>query len=294
MFVLQSVSRSGEDCLLILSENRISMMLKRSDGSVRDFSWLGYTMVADLSPDGRSVLFFDGGATEKTAGAWIRPLEGGDAVPLGAGEPWHFSPDGHWFVSSTRARAGPPQIDLVPVGAGSRRSLTAPPADFSEPSFAGSDAILCVRSYAGKQEIWRLETSGGKGRSLGVEGCGQPMASPSLREFLCLGGKERDALLVYPISGGTGRRLYDLSGRTQLRSARWDETGDRIFAVTAERRLLTLDVRSGALLHEETLALPDVGVYGVFYRAALSADGRTQAYSVARSSSGLYLCGGIR
>ena len=99
-----------------------------------------------------------------------------------------------------------------------------------------------------------------------------------------------------PTKGGPGLKLYELSEGRDFVYARWNAAGDRIFAVTRDRRLLTLDSSTGALLREEAIGLAgtDVGGQGRLLTAALDASGETRAYSILRASSDLYLASGIR
>ena len=75
--------------------------------------------------------------------------------------------------------------------------------------------------------------------------------------------------------------------------ARWNALGDRIFAVTTDRRLLTLDASTGAVLREQQVPLRE-GIGGEsLLAAACSPDGATQAYSISYTSSRLYLGRGM-
>jgi hypothetical protein len=121
-----------------------------------------------------------------------------------------------------------------------------------------------------------------------------PVASPSGSSFLCLNGERKRSLFLYPIKSGPGRKLYELPNDGDFIYARWNGSGDRIFGVTRNRRLLTLDSSTGTLLREE--AIPFAGPTGQarFIAAALDAEGATRAYSILRTSSDLYLASGIR
>jgi serine/threonine protein kinase len=288
-FSLQDVSEAG--VLFVSSSGGTNLFVRASDGVPRDFSWLGSTLVADVSPDGQSVLFLDGGATEKTLGTWVRPLDGGEALRIADGDPGKFSPDGRWVVTSSRPVSGPSQLILVPMGAGPAVQLTNSPAAHSNPSFAGAATILFVRSEAGRSEIWRMQTDGSGSRSLGAAGCDSPAADPSGTWFLCRGGPDGKALLLYPMTGGAGRKLHELGAGPVFIYARWNVSGNRIFAVTSDRRLLTLDSSTGALLRSEEVPLREGS--GSLLSAALTPDAGIQAYSISHFSSRLYLSRGF-
>jgi serine/threonine protein kinase len=292
VFVLQSVSPSGERSLLASNEDRTTLTIRKKGASPRDRSWFNWTLVSDLSPDGKSVLFFDAGPTEKSSGTWQRPLEGGDAIALGNMLFGRYSPDGRWVVGVTPAQ--PPQVVLVPVGAGSSRQLTSPPYIHATPSFATPSTILFVRSgNKGSSEIWSMNADGSGAHALGARDCGLPTANAEATAFLCIGGDWNGAIFTHSFQGGTGRKIFELPEHGVLRYARWSERGERIFAVAADGRLLTLD-GAGKLLSETSLPQPESSENSRILTAALSSDAATQAYSVSRFSSGLFLMGGLR
>lgn len=296
-FTLQSVSASG-DLLLTSEQEAVGLTVRQGAEDPHDLSWLGWTLIGDISPDGKTALFYDRGPTEKTSGVWIRPLAGGDATRLGAGLPGRFSPDGRSIVAVTRPVSGAAQLSLIPVDAGGARLLPTPGGDVSVPSFAGPNTVLFVRSEKGISEVWTMQTDGSGARSLGAAGCGMPTASPSGSSFLCLEGRPRRSLSIHPIKGGPGLKLYELpdSSEREFIYARWNAAGDRIFAVTRDRRLLTLDSSTGTLLREEAIGLGGTTLsgQGLLLTAALDASGETRAYSIVRASSDLYLASGIR
>src|SRR5262249_53807395 len=120
-FTLQSVSASGDRLLLTSQQEAIGMTVRHGAEDPHDLSWLGWTLISDISPDGKTVLFYDRGPTEKTSGIWIRSLAGGDATRLGEGYPGKFSPDGRSVVGVTRSAAAASRLVLVPVEAGGVR-----------------------------------------------------------------------------------------------------------------------------------------------------------------------------
>jgi predicted Ser/Thr protein kinase len=290
-FILQSLSADGERCLLVSNADRISMTVRQAGSPPRDLSWLRWTFVADLSPDGRSVLFFDTGASAKTAGLWTRPLEGGDAGRVSDGETGRFSPDGRLVVSTM---GEPPQLVLTPLGGGNRQTLTAGEARHSAPAFAGPTTVLFVRSEKDKSSVFRIETDGTGARSLGAEGCDLPAADAKGERFLCVGGERNGTLFVHPMDGGPGRTVYELPRGGRFRYARWSTKGDVIYAVTADREFLTLHVGSGKVRSRETLPVPGTESYDTLFSASFNGDATVQAYSVARFSAGLYLGEGLR
>ncbi len=292
-FLLQDVSESG--CLFVASSEETDLILKRGDAEPSDFSWLGSTLVTDISPDGRSILFLDGDPSTGTIGAWVRPLDGSEAIRIGDGDPGKFSPDGRWVVATSRIRSGLPQLILLPVSGGKARSLTSSAtAGYFDPSFLGADQLLFVRAEGGLREVGRMKIDGTGAEALGVTGCDRPVADPSQTRLLCRAEPDRDALMLYGLAPrGPGRRLYALPAGGTFAYARWSARGDRIFAVTHDRRFLTLDSSTGEVLREQEVPLRE-GIAGEsLMSAACGPDGATQAYSISYTSSRLYLGRGM-
>ncbi len=290
---LQDVSSSGTHCLLVSSAGGVALFIRRSGGLPKDLTWLGSSLITDISPDGSSLLFEDSGAGETSHGTWMRPVDGGDAVRLGTVALGRFSPDERSIIALTHQLSGPQQLVLIPVGPGTTRQLTSSQASHSTPSFAGPDTILFVRSEAGRSEVWRMATDGTNARSLGAEGCEMPSASPSGLSFLCRGGETKGALYVFPMSKGTGRKLFELPPGKTINYARWNGSGEQVFAVTRDLRFLTIEASSGRVLASESVNLGDAVGSDALIGAAFSADATIQAYSFDRFSSGLYLADGL-
>ena len=99
-------------------------MIWSSGGDERDLSWLDWSTVADLSADGKTVLFYEWGEGVGAAPiVYARNVDGSDAVRLGAGKALALSPDGRWALALQET--SPPQLVLLPTGAGESRPLPA-------------------------------------------------------------------------------------------------------------------------------------------------------------------------
>ena len=289
-FILSDISETGQ-LLLVSSSGGMTLQLVTPGAPPRDYTWLGFTFVADVAPDGKSVLFMDGGATGRNSGLWVRPLNGDDASRLTDGDPGKFSPDGKWVVTTSQTISGPSQLVLVPAAGGDARPVTSSAATHTEPSFLDSHTLLFVQSEGDRREVWRIDTDGTGARSLGAPGCGSPVADPTGRTFLCVGGATRNAISIHPVDGGAARPIIALPLGVMFLYARWDTSGKEILAVTNDRRFLTLSPASGKILRTETVPQGPAG--GTLLSAAFSADAKIRAYSTSYVSSRLYLCRGL-
>ncbi len=89
----------------------------------QDFSWLDYSFPAELSADGKRLLFDEegvgGGANYSV---YLRKTAEDSAVRLGDGESVTLSPDGKWVLALTMS--SPAQLILLPSGAGDAQQIT--------------------------------------------------------------------------------------------------------------------------------------------------------------------------
>jgi Tol biopolymer transport system component len=121
---LQEISRNGR--VLLLQANPRGRIMFQPPGAAteRDLSWFDWSTVADISSDGRKLLFYEWG--EGVAGnptVYLRDTGGGDAIRLGEGRALALSPDGRWALAF---QAGPPSaLVLLPTGAGEEKRLPA-------------------------------------------------------------------------------------------------------------------------------------------------------------------------
>lgn len=97
------------------------------ESAERDLSWFDFSVVQDLSADGRTMLFTEG--TEEGGGSagnavYIRKLDASSSPAVRIGEGWAFrlSPDGRWAIGNIGLPTSP-RLILIPTGAGETRAL---------------------------------------------------------------------------------------------------------------------------------------------------------------------------
>jgi eukaryotic-like serine/threonine-protein kinase len=121
-FALHDVARDGS--VLLAHDDRRRGMIEVAAGekAERDLSLFDISLPADLSADGKTVLFWEGGlAGGENYSAYLRGTDGSPAVRLGDGEPFALSPDGKWALSTKPT--SPSQLFLLPTGAGESKPL---------------------------------------------------------------------------------------------------------------------------------------------------------------------------
>jgi serine/threonine protein kinase len=122
---LHDVSRDGR--ILLSRESWRSGLQFRGpgDGKERDFSWLDYATLRDLSADGTQITFDDwGSAAGASSLAYLRKTDGSAAIKLG---PWYLpvlSPDGTKVLAQAASSvSGDASLTLLPTGVGETQTL---------------------------------------------------------------------------------------------------------------------------------------------------------------------------
>src|SRR5262249_2219164 len=93
------------------------------EGSEKNLSWFDWTIVSDVSRDGKNVVFFESGeGVGANYSVFMRAVDGSSAVRLGSGSFPALSPDGNWVAAITNT--SPLQVELLPTGTGQSRQIT--------------------------------------------------------------------------------------------------------------------------------------------------------------------------
>ncbi|HEV8267142.1 MAG TPA: WD40 repeat domain-containing serine/threonine protein kinase, partial [Thermoanaerobaculia bacterium] len=146
---LHDISPAGQ-VLLTRDAMRVGILaLPPGETRERDLSWLEYSIAADLSADGKTLLFQEAGeAAGANYAVCIRKTDGSPVVRLGDGAAFSLSPDGKWAISNLPAKNEP--FVLLPTAAGAPKTLQHKGiVSVSAASwFPAGDAIL----FAGKEE----------------------------------------------------------------------------------------------------------------------------------------------
>jgi serine/threonine protein kinase/Tol biopolymer transport system component len=130
--IMFDVWRDGR-VLLARSDRRREIMAVTGDTTKeRNLSWLDYSYPADLSTDGKTLLFDEegigggvqyGAAQDLTYAVYIRNTDGTPAVRLGEGGAVALSPDRKSVIVQTPSATE--QLRLLPTGAGEAQPLTS-------------------------------------------------------------------------------------------------------------------------------------------------------------------------
>ncbi len=269
-----------------------------------DLSWLDYSYPADMSADGKTLLFDEEGvggamAHSKTGGlsyaVYIRKTDGSPAVLLGAGGAVALSPDGKWAIAQPQTT--PAQLILLPTGAGESRPLTNDQInhDWARwlPSgkqfvFTGNDSDHGVRFYV-------QDLVGGKPRPISPEGVNASafVVSPDGRFIAGIGPDQRGYL--YPVAGGEPQPVHGFPSGEQ--PIAWSADGHFLYTYRPGElptQISKLDINTGQHTPFKQLMPSDPAGVETIGPIMLTEDGKTCVYGYHRTLSDLYLVEGLK
>jgi len=299
---LLDVSRDRRVLLTRASWRRELVAFSTDQNKESDLSWLDYSYPADISEDGKTLLFDEEG---EAGGSWkgngfaysvyIRKTNGSPAVRLGEGTALALSPDQKWVIAQPLGT--PAQLVLLPTGAGESKLLTNDAIshnwarwfpDGTHLLFSGNEPNRGVRLYQQSRD-------GGKPQPMSPEGInGTSFAiSPDGQIVAGIGSDEKGYL--YPVAGGDPRPIPGFAPGEEIigwgTAARWlnvYQPGD------LPAKVYRLDVTTGQrTLWKQLIPSDPAGVEHVG-PILITHDGTTCVYGYHRTLSDLYLVEGMK
>ena len=291
---LQDLSPSGEVLLTGNNESTPVIGLVPGQTTERDLSWLSVVRITDLSSDGASFIFNDAGQGSGTNYAvYLRKTDGSPAVRLGDGHGHGRSPDGKWVISILLT---PPQIVLLPTGAGEARHLER----FGIEQYGygaawlpnGKGIVFVGREKGRPMRTFVQDLDGGQPRPVTPEGVTGYAVSPDGKLLLGRDTSEKKAL--YPLDGGEPRTVPGLEDEDKL--IRWTDSADSVFIYRDRERpirIYKLSLSTGRKeLVKEILPRDPAGLLGTV-TVLMTPDGKGFVYAFTRRLSDLYLVKGL-
>jgi dipeptidyl aminopeptidase/acylaminoacyl peptidase len=263
----------------------------------KELSWLDQSYVADVSADGRALLFTEYGASEQY-GVFFRKTASSPAVSLGDGAAMSLSPDGGTALA---IRFGPPpQVVLLPTGTGSPRTLSRGPLEayVSGAFFPDGARVLLWASEKGKGlRYWVQDLAGGAPRPVTPEGVSvQADANPITPDGKFVAASVNGApMALYPVEGGEPRPAAGVERGEQ--ALRFHVDGRLFVAKNVSPppiKVTLVDVVTGARTPARELQPDDLAGVGDASNVVVSPDGSAYAYSYLRTLSTVYLARGLK
>jgi eukaryotic-like serine/threonine-protein kinase len=300
---LQDISRDGRVLVTQPDFRQELLALPPGATSERDLTWLGLSVLADMSADGTRVLFSElalgGGAGEFV---YLRTTDGSPAVRLGEGSALSLSPDGKWALALQSSSS---RLVALPTGAGEPRDLTRPGMSYVVGSrgfaglslgtwFSDSRRVMFVgQEKGGPVRAFVQDIDGGNPRAIGPPSILGLSVSPDGSTLVAWSPDGPCAL--YQVDGGTATacRGFGIGDRP----VRWSADGRSLLGrhdKGSSVEVFAQDLATGRRKVLWNLTPADRGGVSSIGAIAVSPDGRSYAYSFFRNVSALYLVDGLK
>jgi DNA-binding winged helix-turn-helix (wHTH) protein/Tol biopolymer transport system component len=291
---LHDISRQGQ--VLVSRDTLRLVMWMGAAGQDReketDISWFDWSQPEEISPDGRYLLFTEGGeGGGREYGVYIRDLVGGTTTKLSDGEALAFLPDGKSVL--TMMPRENTHLNVVPVGAGQPRTIEGNGFAYQWAlPFPDGRKLLVVGGMPGKSvRLYTQSIDGGPLTLLTPEiFLDFPKISPDGTRIA--GATRNRKIAVIPATGGTPEFLpIDMMHI----AVKWSNDGNRLMIRAADHEgetlLEWLDLKTGKTTPWRKLRNPDGENMGIG-NASVSQDEKTYVYASKREISELFVVDG--
>jgi Tol biopolymer transport system component len=293
---LDDISRDGR--VLIAHHTLMGTMraLAAGESGERDLTWLDQPVPADISPDGKTVLFTETGeGGGKTSSVYLRSIDGSSPpARLGDGQALAFAPDGKSVLVGHPGSAD--RFSVLPTAAGEPKTIAL--TGFEVVDVAawlpdGKEFIFGGKETGKEWRIYRQGMSGGKPRPISPEGVRIPgfvtgPVTPDGRWFFGARGPGR--WFRFPIEGGEAVPIAGLAPGEF--PTRWASDRSLWVRRSTSGEVWRQDLVTGRRTAGRKIVPPDA-VLGV-RRLVMTPDGRSYVYGALRAHSVLYVVEGFR
>ncbi|HZR64113.1 MAG TPA: winged helix-turn-helix domain-containing protein [Terriglobales bacterium] len=263
----------------------------------RDLSWLDWSMSADLSRDGKMLLFGEEGENSGfTYQVGLRPTDGSSPVMLGEGTAESLSPDGKWALSIIP----PPDahVILLPLAAGTPRPLEKGAIQqyrFSRAEWLpDSQRIAFLAGEAGHgTRCYVQNVNGGAPRAFTPDGIVSCSASPD-GKILAVKSDGEGLLYKSAVEGAPEQEIKLNPGEAPIG---WTSDGGSIYLFDPRRNpptITRLELASGRRSPWKQLRLPASNTQMKGDEVVITPDGQSYAYTYSRHLSDLYVVKGLK
>ncbi len=296
----------GARLLDIAADGRVLLSIERQQPEIggidpasgkerRGLEWFDASLMGDILPDGRAVVFLEwGGPAGPLYLQVYRKLDGSAPVALGPGAQPRFSPDGTLVAGPLLTR--PPQVALNPIGTGESRRLPAGEITSLRTVewFPDGKHLLLTGAAEGQPlRTYEMDLDGGKPQPLGPA------------DFIGL-AVSPDGKRIAGRNASNGEAVVFNQGMQKLQAipgiepgevlAKWTEDGKALFAYSArpwEARIYRVETATGKRTLLQTVELREKAGSLDPIRLAYAERSKTYVYSSMRILGTLYVVEGL-
>jgi len=298
------IFKDGRVLLMRASWRRELIGMTDGDAKQHDLSWLDYTYPADLSGDGKTLLFDEeggGGSLDysKSGGlsyaVYVRKTDGAPAVLLGEGGAVALSPDGKSVIASTQD--SPSQLKLLTTGAGEAKDLTKGNINHSWAHwFPDGKRILVSGNEPGKGvKLYVSDLASAKSVAITPEGVNGTafVISPDSQWVAGIGPDQKGYL--YPAAGGEPRAIAGLDSGEQPITFSTDSRSLYVYQPgELPAKVFRLDLQTGQRTLWRQLMPSDPAGVETIGPILMTPDAKTCVFGYHRMLADLYLVEGLK
>ncbi len=295
---LHDIARDGRVLLTRFNLPVDTFGLPPGETKERDLSWLNAAAPRSFSADGKTFVFeYFGPGSGPNYSAYLGHTDGSPAVLLGEGTPLALSPDGKWVITTIST---PPQIVLLPTGAGNMRRLERGSIEqygLGACWFPDGKRILFTGREPGKgKRAYIQDIDSGGPRPVTPDGVGTTIpALVSPDGNFVLGVDQQGKKFLYPVAAGSPRAVPGLGEEDDISS--WSANGRSLYVYRRGElpiKVYQLDLTTGR--KEPVKEVLPADQSGILWppRIFLTPDGKWYIYHLRRNLSDLYLVEGVK
>jgi serine/threonine protein kinase/Tol biopolymer transport system component len=294
---LMDTAPSGQ--VLLVDENERYEMMGReaSQKEDRDLSWFDWSLVGDLSSDGKWALFTEGGeGGGPSYSVYMRGLDGLAAVRLGDGSGMAISPDGKWVLSGDPHKL-PEQIVLLPTGAGEQRQITNDSINHTGAGwFPDGKRIIFLGNETGHgPRLYVQDLNGGRPRAITPEGFVSNIHAVSPDGKRVYARQISDGQwMMFPAEGGKPQPISGTNKDDVI--IQWTRDGKSLYVADYGNpaKVFRLSLATGKREPWKELEPSDPSGVGGIGPIHITPDGKSYVYSLYRDLCDLYLVKGLK
>jgi len=288
---LHDVAADGRVLIATEAARREVVVGRLGETQERNLTWFDWSRLSGISCDGSFIVFEEqASAVQGVNTVFLRYTDGAPAIRMAEGRARGnpISRDGQWLAIVT---GNPPQLQLVPVGAGDTQFVACDLSEITGLQFyPDGKRLLILGNYEeSPKQLFELVIGGdGKARPLTTGGLSGSFALSHDGETIAVGIEQKVVLLA---TDGSGERPLPGFKAGDI-PIEWTDDNSGVFTLERSHsavRIMRLDVTSGER-REWVLIRPGdpAGILDVM-PVHITPDGQTYAYGYRRFLSDLFI-----
>jgi serine/threonine protein kinase/Tol biopolymer transport system component len=290
---IHDINASGK-VLMTADKSRMSISaVPPGETRERSLSWFDWSLVTDMSDDGKTIVFSESGeAVGTNYSIYTRNTDGSSAVRLGEGSFGLLSPDGHWVLDVIGT---PVKLVLLPTGVGEPRQIVEQNPNLIDAGWYpdGRSIFYSVVTSNHQRRVYKIAINGGTPQPIVSEDRRGILITPDGKSLLTLDSNRQ--FWLDPLAGGEPQKLTFVENADESVVRLID--GGRSLLVRDRNlplQITRIDMATGRREPWKQIVPADLAGVQSIPVVRFSADGKSYAYSISRTLSDLFVVDGLR